>query len=291
MAGILDIETLRERMDNHLSFIGAKEDTPQKYHLALGNVYRSIPDLEFSRPNIEKFIADLRRKGYKSSVVRFHYFFLRSLVENVLDGNWPFKPREAPPEPTPEELFQPIFSKERIKEMIVCAKRGSLDPPDITRFAVSTVYGGRRIELAGLGEGSFDKERKLVRIETRKRGEPRTHIMPDEIIPYVHPEGLEPISKKKMSDAFEQIEEILGFEHQKGYGWHSIRRRIITYFDDRDVSEKLVHTFLRWKRMRTIRDRYVVRDRMETDKELAKVDMKIFEIHPFLPAWAQEKSA
>ncbi len=285
MAGILDIKTLRERMDNHLAFVEAKEDTPQKYHLALNRAYRSIPDLEFSRSNVEKFIADLRRKGYKSSVVRFHYFFLKSLVENVLERNWPFKSREAPPEPRPEDLFQPIFSEERIKEMIICAKRGTLNPPDCTRFAVSTVYGGRRIELARLGEDSFDKERRLVRVETRKRGEPRTHIMPDEIIPYVHPGGLEPISKKKMSEAFVRIEETLGFEHQEGYGWHSIRRRLVTYFDDRDVSEKLVHTFLRWKRRRTIRDRYVVRDRMETDRELAKVDMKIFEIHPFLKTW------
>jgi len=283
----MDIETLRERMDNHLAFVGAKEETPQKYHLALGRAYRSIPDLEFSRKNVEKFIADLERKGYKSSVVRFHYFFLKSLVENVLEGDWPFKSREAPPEPRPEDLFQPIFSEERIKEMITCAKRPSLKPEDLTRFAVSTVYGGRRIEMAKLGEDSFDKRRKLVRIDTRKRGEPRTHIMPDEILPYVHPEGLEPISKKKMSEAFVRIEETLGFEHQEGYGFHSIRRRIITYFDDHDVSEKLVHTFLRWKRRRTIRGRYVVRDKMETDKDLAKVDRKIFKIHPFIKTWGK----
>ncbi len=285
MAGILDIEALREKMDIHLDSIGRKEGTKRRYHRALNMAYKFIPSLEFSRSNVKEFMAVLRRRGYKPSVIRFHYFFLRSLVENVLEGDWPLKKVDIPPEPEPGEISQPIFEETRINEMIRRAKKVSLYPSDLTRFTLSTTYGARRIELGKLGEDSFDLVLKVVRIETRKKGEPRTHILPDEIIPYLHPKGLEPIDEGEMSEAFIRIEEELGFEHQKGFGWHSIRRRLATWFDDHDVSEKNVEIFMRWKRHKTTRSRYVVRTPVETEKVQAEVDRKMFELHPFLKTW------
>jgi len=101
-------------------------------------------------------------------------------------------------------------------------KKARLRTADLTRFVISTVYGARRIELAELGENSFDLELKVLRIEPRKRGEPRTHIVPDEIIHWLRPKGLEPIDEGEMSKAFIRIENALGFNHQKGFGWHCV---------------------------------------------------------------------
>jgi len=149
------------------------------------------------------------------------------------------------------------------------------------------VYGARRIELAELGEGSINLDQKVIRVETRKRGEPRTHILPDEILPYLRPKGLEPIDEGDMSEAFIRIEESLGFEHQKGFGWHSIRRRLATWLDDHNVSEKSIHIFMRWGRRKTILDRYIVRTTVETEKKKVEVDREIFKLHPFLPTWRE----
>jgi len=281
----MDIETLREKLDIHLDSTRRKVGTKQRYHRALNKVHQIIPSLEFSRSNVKKFIAILTREGYKPSVVRFHYFFLRSLVENVLERDWPLKRVDIPPEPGPGELSQPILEEMRIKEMILRAKKARLRPADLTRFVASTVYGARRIELAKLDENSFNLELKVVRIETRKRGEPRTHVVPDEIIPWLRPKGLEPIDEGEMSATFIRIEETLGFEHQKGFGWHAIRRRMATWFEDHDVSEKNVDIFMRWKRRKTTRSRYVVRTPTETEKVQAEVDRKMFQLHPFLSSW------
>jgi len=112
----MDIESLREKLDNHLDSVGRKAGTKERYHRALDKVHEVIPDLDFSRDNIKRFMADLRRAGYKPSVIRFHYFFLKSLVENVIGGDWPCKKVDIPPEPRPGELSQPIFEEMRIKE-------------------------------------------------------------------------------------------------------------------------------------------------------------------------------
>lgn len=284
----MNIEVLREKMDNRLDFHGRSSSTKQKYHRALKEVYKVIPDLKFSRDNIERFLAIKRRKGYKSSVVRFNYFFLKSLVENVVGGKWPFRKEDIPTKS--KEPYRPVFEESRINEMIGRTRKVSLPPADLTRFAISTTYGARRIELAQLNDDSFDLERKVVRIETRKRGEPRTHVLPEEIIPYLHPEGLEPVSVGGMSRAFIRIEESLGFTHQKGFGFHSIRRRLATWLDDHSVGEEKIFIFMRWTRRRTILDEYIVRTLVETERKQAEVDREIFKIHPFLPAWGGKGS-
>lgn len=287
----MEIETLREKMDDHLALVSMRRGTRpgsgtrQKYHQALNKFYRANPSLEFSRDAIKSFLATLARNEFKKSTVRYHYFFLRTLVENVIGDDWPLKKGDAPPEPQQRDLYQPIFATTRIKQMIKRVGKARLLSFDLTRFAISTTYGARRIELAELGEDSIDLDLKVVRIETRKQGDPRTHLLPDEIIPFLHPEKLKPVEESSMSEAFIRIEEALGFEHQKGFGFHSFRRRLATYFDDHDVSGRSIDIFMRWKPQKAMRRRYVVRTRLETSKVQAKVDRQIFKIHPFLSTW------
>lgn len=270
---------LAAALEDYLDSRRATESTKERYGRALRKVC-AMPD--FSADSIRVFLASLRRDGCERSM-RFYYFFLKSLVENVLGSKWPLGKKDIPF--VPEEPIRPILKGDWVKGMIKKMKNYHMSA-DLTRFAISTIYGARRIELAELDKDSINLDEKVVRIRTRKHGEFRTHVLPDEIIPYLHPERLRPISLGKMSNIFNQIENFCGINFGNGYGWHSIRRRLATYLDDRGVDERSIFIFMRWKRRETILDTYIVRTPMETEKNRAQVDRAIFKIHPFLSTWS-----
>ena len=271
-----------QALEDYMDSRKATKSTKEKYRRAFRKV--SIM-LDFSPDSIRAFLASLRREGQERSM-RFYYFFMKSLVKNVLGGEWKLGRTDIPPEP--EELNRPILKAEQINDMIMKLKKRAERYPlgtDLTRFAISTVYGARRIELAELDKDSINLEEKVLRIRTRKHGEFRTHILADEIIPYLRPERLRPVSVGRMSTIFNTMAKFCRMKLALGYGWHSIRRRLATYFDDCRVSEKDIFTFMRWRRRKTILDRYIVRTPLETETTRAQVDMEMFKIHPFLPIW------
>lgn len=290
------IAEVRKVLEDYLT-VGHSNSTARCYSQVFNRTARQAPVLleKIDAPDakdIRAHLANLERHGHGPSSLRFHYFFLKTLTENVMRGKWPLDKKDAPPEPPLEELSRPILSVRRIRTMIGRVKRFASevkmkfsDDMVRTRFAVSTIYGARRVELGDLGDESISLDTGTIRIKTRKRGVIRTHLLPDEIISHLHPDELEPLSKWQASDLFNYIEVGCGFEHDGGYGWHSIRRRLATWFDDHGVSEPDIYRFMRWKRRRTILDRYIVRTEVETDRHLAKVDRMIFEVHPFLSAW------
>jgi hypothetical protein len=86
--------------------------------------------------------------------------------------------------------------------------------------------------------------------------------------------------------------------HKKGYGWHSLRRTLATLLPTAlakaDKPLTLVGYFLRWSRRSTgsmflgtpmggiyARPEIMGEDPFFTDRE-------VFEVHPFLPLWAEE---
>lgn len=282
------IEEVRKALDDYLA-VGHADSTVRCYSQVFRRTVRYSPALieRINAPQakqIRSHLANLGRRGHGASSLRFHFFFLKTLTENVMRGKWPMRKQDTPPETPPEKLSRPIFSEERITDMISKIKKKPPDKAAQTHFAVSTIYGARRVELGDLVD-NINLDAGTIRIKTRKRGPIRTHIIPDEIKPHLFPNELEPLAPWKMSELFIEIETSCGFEHEDGYGWHSIRRRLTTWFDDHGVSEPDIYRFMRWRRRRTILDRYIVRTDVETDRRLAEVDRMIFEIHPFLSAW------
>jgi integrase len=285
------IEEIRRALENYLA-VGHSQSTQNCYMQIFGRTSQHAPALleNIGAPqaeDIRAYLADLKKRGHGASSLRLHYFFLKTLTENVMRGNWPLDKRDAPPEPELEEYRRPILSEERINTMIEKMRKS----PYImarTRFAVSTIYGARRVELGDLVAENINLETMTIRIRTRKHGIIRTHLIPNEMKPYISPEELEPMSEWQMSELFKRIEAHCGLKHEPNFGWHSIRRRLATWLDDHGISEPDIYRFMRWKRRRTILDRYIVRTEAETDRRLAEVDKAIFAVHPFLRAWARD---
>lgn len=286
------IPEIREALINYAT-VKCEDSTRRSYLNWFDQAVRENPSFierinKPSKQDVMAYLAYMKKRGFKGSVLRTRYFFLKSLCENVMDGEWPVRKQDAPPEPG--VFRQPIFEFERIVSMIQKMKKCT-DFGARTRFAVATVYGPRRVELMPLSDQSINLEMGTIQIITRKHGDIRTHLIPNEIKPYLSPDSLIPLSEWQLSELFKRIEWFCGYQHEDWFGWHSIRRRLTTYFDDAGVDEGKIYAFMRWKRRKTILHRYIVRKPMETDKKLANVDMDIFKIHPFLQYWADGVTA
>jgi len=281
------IEEVKKALEDYLA-VRCTDTTKVTYLQRFNRILAISPSLvqNIQQPSgieVMAVLAELKRQGFEPATLRSYHYFLKSLCKRCMRGNWPLGAQDIPP--LPAEQRQPTMATELIMRMVERMK----DCPDLaarTRFAISTTYGARRIELGDLDKNTIDLERGVIRIKTRKHGDIRTHIIPNEIKPHLYPDKLVPLDAWQMSELFKRIEEYCGFKHYANFGWHSIRRRLATWLDDRDVSESDIFKFMRWKRRRTILDTYIVRTAMETDKKLAEVDQRIFKIHPFLPIWA-----
>lgn len=283
------IDGVRKALEDYLA-VGHSDTTAKRYMQVFNQTVKRSPNLleRINAPrvnDVRAHLANLKRGGHGASSLRFHYSFLKTLTEGVMRGKWPLTKHDAPPEPALEDLSRPILNVDQINMMIAKVKKFR-DKEAKTRFAISTTYGTRRIELGDLTE-SINLDAGTLRIKTRKRGMIRTHLIPNEIKPHLFPNKLKPINEWQTSELFKRIEKGCGLKHDRGYGWHSIRRRLVTWFDDHKVSEPDIYLFMRWKRRRTTFDRYIVRTEVETDRRLAEVDRMIFEIHPFLSAWGK----
>jgi hypothetical protein len=284
---MVDVQELRKFLSDYAE-VHCEESTKREYLQVFDKIAREDPQVLVgiespASQGIDAYLADLKRRGYGESLVRFRYFFLKTLCENVMRGAWPMRSKDIPPEP---EIFrQPVLELPHIQDMIL-KMRVCSDSAALTRFAIATIYGPRRVELMQLDDRSISSDLGKIQIKTRKHGDIRTHLIPNEIKPYLTPSSLMPLSEWKLSELFKRIEWFCGYRHVGWFGWHSIRRRLITYFDDIDVAENKIFTFMRWKRRKTILDRYKVRKPEETIRKLTDVDSMIFKVHPLLAWWA-----
>lgn len=289
----MDELEVKRLLDDYMTIKGVAS-TSQRYQEALAMVARKAPVIIAEMPvptpqPILAFLADLKRQSAKPSVLRFYFFFLKSLTEKTLRGTWPLTKKDIPPLPEDGSQARPIHDEQIINAMIQKMKTC----PSLTiktLFAISTTFGNRRVELATFDQHSIEPTLETIHVRTRKHGDARTHLIPKEIKPYITPDSLFPIPDWEMTATYRKIEEFCGIPHINGFGWHSIRRRLITWFDDRNLPETDIYRFMRWKRRKTILDTYIVRTPKETDRRLAQVDRRMFRCHPFLSAWGSTTS-
>lgn len=288
-----DLNLIEQALENYVK-VYCKETTAIRYLEVFAQLAREYPSIleNITAPaeqDILTFLAWMKEKGYKQSVLRYRYFFLKTLCERVMRGKWPMLPQDAPPEP---EIFKrPIYEAERIADMIIKMKTC----PDVgarTRFVVSIIRGPRRIEIANMEQDLLDLENNTVLLKTAKKGDFRARFLPDrfpelgvKVAPFLEPSALMPLTVDQTSDLFKRIEWYCGYTHVSGFGWHSIRRRLITHFRWVGVPDDDIYTFMRWKRKKTIIDRYDATPPTEPTKSLEEVDLKIFRVHPFLKYW------
>lgn len=259
------------------------EKTKFRYLEAIRKVME-YPDFDFTAEGIRSYLAWMSRENYKSNSWNFYYYVIKTVVTRVFGQEWPIA--EGPQQVDEDDLIRPIFSLSGIKSMIEKVKSGGIEQGDLTRFAISTTFGIRRVEFTDQVPEDISKKNSTFRVHTAKHGDVRTHILPDEIKPYLYPDSLEPMQDWEVTESFKRIARLCGVPTNERYGWHSCRRRLVTYFDDMKMPEEEIYKFMRWKRRKTILHRYIVRSPQEADRRLADVDLSFFRVHPFLPVWA-----
>ncbi|MCJ7639296.1 MAG: hypothetical protein MUO70_05365, partial [Euryarchaeota archaeon] len=123
-----------------------------------------------------------------------------------------------------------------------------------------------------------------VTVETVKGGPVTTHLVPDEIRPYLA--GYERTGVRYMSFVFRRVVKKLGISLAGGnYGWHAIRRALATELVSTDVSLLNLLRFMRWSDASLKGEFGMLAIYAKRNQE--EIDRSIFEVHPFLPIWSE----
>lgn len=217
-----------------------------------------------------------RRENYKTSSRQVYHYALKALFKSMgLTWDLPG------PKSTYEELDQPVLSREQVSQMIQTMK----DHPERklpAYLAIATTFGPRVSELAAI-EAKHVENGTLI-IQTRKRGMPRRHQIPEAIGPYLQVHWRK-VSVDSMYLLFKQmLYETFGeLESFHGYGWHSIRRAVVTELLQEGLDIMLLYKFMRWKPIGML-----VLPMTYNRLEDPATDEQVFEKHPFLKMWEEK---
>jgi len=215
---------------------------------------------------------------------------LRSLyLANEWD--WPFTPDDSPVRP--EEYQTPAFTYDQIAQLIT--SRDLYTHNECFYLALATIYGLRRVELARIKRESI--KGNTIYVDTAKKGEKRTHLIPEEILPYIKAYKPREHHVSPVSATFHRIVAKAKLGVGNGYGWHSFRRSLDTLLPiacaKNEMPLTFVAYFLRWSRRSwgrkmvgaTMAGVYSRPEIISDDPFY--IDRQIFSIHPFLPLWRE----
>jgi len=228
----------------------------------------------YERDDVIRYLCWLREQGYRQSSIDVMVRPVKLLAQ--IQG-WSF-PRLAMPKVRDGDVRRPMLSHEEGCQMI---RRGKevLSARELAYLALSTTYGLRREELSGLGR--IDGK---VTVDTVKGGPVTTHLVPDEIKPYLT--GYKRTGVGYMSLVFRRIIRKLGITlPNENYGWHAIRRGLATELLYRDVSLINVVRFMRWSDG-TVKGEFGMLA-IYAKRNQEEIDRSIFKVHPFLPIWSE----
>jgi integrase len=235
----------------------------------------------FTEDDALRYIDDLIAKGYSDSSIRWSLYALRRTYKAV--GCPLTVGLEDLPLGRRGTIHRPTLSRDEVAGLIAFVRRyGSL----AERFylAMSTTYGLRRVELSRLRRESFrlGEAETTVRIDTAKHGEPRTHLIPNEIHAVVR-EALRADAMgygiSALTVMFRELCQRAGLQRNGALGWHSIRRSLDTQLLDAKLPYYTVKDFLRWRASPSDMPGLYHRP------SPADVDCDVFAVHPFIPHW------
>ena len=241
--------------------------------------------------DLRRYFLHRREEGISDNSLRTAFAVLQKLYR-ANQWEWPLVIEDRPE--APAEANTPAFTREEVEQLIKNRELYSLGE----RFylAIATIYAPRRIELARIRKR--DIKENSIYIDTAKHGEKRTHLIPDEILPYIEAYHPQENNVSSLSAMFIRIcKKGLG-QRKPGYGFHSFRRTIDTLLPTAlakaDKPLTLVGYFLRWSRKSTgsrflgtpMGGVYARPDIMSADPFF--VDREVFEVHPFLKLWGDK---
>lgn len=241
--------------------------------------------------DLRRYFAHRSDQGISDASLRTYYTVLKKLYR-ANHWDWPLASEDRPEAPL--EVSTPAFTREEVERLI--KNRELYSKGERFYLAIATIYAPRRIELARIKKR--DIKDNTVHIDTAKRGEKRTHLIPDEIMPYIKAYRPRENNVSTLSAMFDRIcKKGLG-KKRRGYGWHSFRYTIDTLLPvalaKADKPLTLVGYFLRWSRRATgtrflgtpMGGVYARPEILSADPFF--VDKEVLSVHPFLPLWADK---
>ncbi len=238
--------------------------------------------------DLRRYFVHRRDEGLSDSSLRTTFAVLAKLYK-ANHWDWPLEPEDRPEAPL--ETNTPAFTREEVEQLI--ENRDLYSKGENFYLAIATIYAPRRIELARIKKRHIKDS--TIFIDTAKHGEKRTHLIPDEIMPYIETYHPREHNVSSLSAMFIRIcKKGLG-ESRKGYGFHSFRRTIDTLLPislaKADKPLTLVGYFLRWSRRSTgarflgtpMGGVYARPEILSSDPYF--IDREVFEVHPFLKLW------
>lgn len=241
-------------------------------------------DEEPDRHDALRFLGGMREIT-KGSTRRVTHYALRALYESMgLEFGIP-----SPKDNSPREISRPMLAKAEVDRLITWAKEDGT-PCEKAFLALSTLYGLRRSELIALRD--VDIEDSRIMIWTLKGGEPKRHVMPDCIAPAIYGyNDWATLCATSASMLFKAILIQAGLGVRKGYGWHSIRRCLVTELLRSGVNLLFINKYLRWRGGRTPllgMDGALAMPSVYAQFEESEVDEMVFQKHPFLKSWEKQ---
>ena len=206
---------------------------------------------------------------------------------------WPFTRDDMPVADDDDLPFAPAFTLDEVCYLI--AQRKNYTPQETFYLALATTYGLRREEIGRVTKR--DIQGTTIRVRTAKHGQQRTHLIPNEIMPALeiwHPRKRDAWS---ISYNFRKITEKSGLGYRPRWGFHSIRRPLLTALiinlAKADYPPSLAAEFLRWSKRSIgavflgspMAGLYTHPEAISADP--FNLDRTVFNIHPFLKEWAK----
>ena len=238
--------------------------------------------------DLRRYFLHRRDSGISEGSLRTFYAVLEKLYKSN-HWDWPLASEDRPE--APPGGTTPAFTREEVEQLI--KNRELYSKGETFYLAVATIYAPRRIELARIKK-RYIKDNTIY-IDTAKKGEKRTHLIPDQIMPYIEAYHPREHNVSSLSAMFERIcKKGLG-EKKKGYGWHCFRTTLDTLLPialaKADKPLTLVGYFMRWSRkttgakfLGTPMGGVYARPQILSEDPFF-IDREVFEVHPFLPLW------
>lgn len=250
-----------------------------------------------------------RLENAKPSYKVFNHAIFKRLMQ-VTGSDTSSLPR--PPDIPEVSLTKTDLSTQVVSEAI--NRISKLSSLTTTCLVLGTIYGFRNKEMSRINSERFDRGGYFQAPSVKKSLE-KWHVIPEEIEPYLNPSTVDELHDwaNKYKSPYDRVHKLfyrafpsLESSEQKRYGWHTVRRTLVTQFDliligwkrekRRKERERLtvtplpfekidVNTFLRWKGGNLMFDRYSTRREEFGKDEQIILDDVIFEHHPFLKYW------
>ena len=251
--------------------------------------------------DLRRYFMKRRQHGISERTLRKEFFHLKKLCQ-ANSWQWSFEKEDTP---FPEEPVTTVALEISVIEQLIAARKKYTERE---RFylAVSTTFGCRREELANLNKAVIKEETiempnppMTIFIKTAKHGRPIKHLIPPElrkIFDAYRPKKHQP---EAMSTMFKRICDKAGVKHQYGWGWHGIRRSLVTILGGvlpkNNLDPAMLADYMGWAKS-SLSGLYggaamvgFYRRPEILDSDPYGMDKLIYDIHPFLPLWREKE--